>query len=215
MIVMSNSKTTTDKCDFEGIPSIATVFDVDESEPYKTQRTVQRYLSQETRHQILQVLLGHPSHLASMTELEYFIPRNRATIREHLLKLEDHKILMQYHHEPNTGSRDLPSDFWGFTEFGVRLLGEYKYLRGLPLMRAVHDNTQKTETVERHENAPRPRLPDAVHTTLSFDEPDTPADVDAENTTIGDLRNEAVYADVAPETADNDEEGGRSLDELF
>ncbi|MFB6175876.1 MAG: hypothetical protein ABEI99_01790, partial [Halobaculum sp.] len=61
-------------------PSVADVFDLDDSVPYETERTVQRYLSQETRHNVLQVLLGHPSNLASTTEIAYYVPRSRSAI---------------------------------------------------------------------------------------------------------------------------------------
>lgn len=199
-------------------PSIARVFDVDDAAPYEAQRTVQRYLSQETRHNILQVLLGHPSHLASTTELSYYIPRSRSAISDQLSDLEAHKIITQYTHEPNEDSRDVPADFWGYTVFGVRLLQEYNYLRGLPIMRAVHDATHKTATVERHEDAPRPSLPDDVRAALEYDERETPVDAGDGETTIQELREQTFYADAAPENPavlNDDAAGDRTLDELF
>jgi hypothetical protein len=58
------------------------------------------------------------------------------------------------------------AQFYGFTERGVEVL---------------HENTRKTEKVERHESAPRPELPDAVADALEFDEPDLDAvDVDTD-----------------------------------
>lgn len=215
---MSQPSRTTDSGPTEGDPSITHVFDIDDAAPYETQRTVQRYLSQETRHNILQVLLGHPSHLASTTELSYYIPRSRSAISDQLADLEDHEIISRYHHEPNAGSRDFPSDFWGFTAFGVRLLHEYNYLRGLPIMRAIHDATHKTETVRRHENAPRPTLPRAVRNALEYDEPETPTGIDDGETTLRELRERTFYAEAAPEdprVLNDDAEGGRTLDELF
>ena len=199
------------------IPAITRVFDVDDAVPYEAQRTVQRYLSQETRHNIIQVLLGHPSHLASTTELTYYIPRSRSAISDQLTSLKDHELIAQYHHEPNAGSRDVAADFWGFTTFGVSLLHEYNYLRGLPVLRAVHDATHKTETVERHENAPRPALLEEVRDALVYDEPDTPTDVDDE-TTLRDLRERTFYADAAPEDScilNDGADGDRTLNELF
>ena len=112
--------------------SVEAVFDVDGSDPYQTQQTVQRYLSQETRHNILQVILGHPHHLVSVTEFNYYVPKSRSTISEQLANLAGHKILTRYTHQPNAEVRDLPSDFWGYTEFGLRLIAEYNFLRGAP-----------------------------------------------------------------------------------
>lgn len=215
---MSQPSAPADPNAAEDNPSITRVFDIDDAAPYETQRTVQRYLSQETRHNILQVLLGHPSHLASTTELAYYIPRSRSAISDQLADLAEHRIITRCHHEPNAGSRDVPSNFWGFTAFGVALLREYNYLRGLPIMRAVHDATHKTVTVKRHENAPRPTLPEAVRDSIEYDEPEPPTDVGDGDTTLRELRDRTFYADAAPEdprVLNDDAEGDRTLDELF
>jgi hypothetical protein len=191
--------------------SIERIFDVDETTPYEIQRTVQRYLAQETRHNILQVILGHPAHLVSVTEFD--IPKSRSTISEQLIDLADHEIVTRYHHEPNADVRDIPADFWGLTEFGTDVLAEYNYLRGLPVMRVAHDSTHKTETVKRHQDAPRPRLPDPVTAALVYDEPDQP-----EGTTVSNVREQTLYADAAPadpSVLHNEADGGRTLDELF
>lgn len=198
--------------------SIEHVFNVDETAPYETQRTVQRYLSQETRHDILQVILGHPSHLVSVTEFDYYVPKSRSTISEQLDDLADHELIARYHHEPNAGVRDIPSDFWGLTEFGVRVLAEYNYLRGLPIMRAAHDATHKTEVVSRHEEAPRPTLPNSVTETLAYDEPDHADEGETDSTSRLELREQTFYADAAPvdpQVLNAESEGNRTLDELF
>jgi len=196
--------------------TIESLFDVDSTAPYETQRTVQRYLSQETRHNILQVILGHPEHLVSVTEFDYYIPKSRATISEQLTNLADHEILARYSHEPNAESRDIPRDFWGFTAFGINLIAEYNYLRGLPIMRAAHDATHKTATVQRHEAAPRPTLPQAVDTELAYDEPEQESV--ASDQSVAELRKQTFYADAAPEdpsVLNADADGDRTLDELF
>jgi hypothetical protein len=194
--------------------SIADIFAVDETAPNETQRTVQRYLAQETRHNILQVVLGHPEHLVSVTECDYYISKSRSTIREQLDDLASHEILCQYHHEPNADVRDIPADFWGLTAVGVNLLAEYNYLRGLPIMRAAHDATHKTTTVQRHEDAPRPPLPGVVTDALEYDEPAT----EVEAASLAELRSQTFYADAAaaePATLNAEADGDRTLDELF
>jgi hypothetical protein len=198
--------------------SIEHVFGVDEPAPYETQRTVQRYLSQETRHNILQVILGHPAHLVSVTEFDYYIPKSRSTISEQLEDLANHEILTQYHHESNAEIRDIPANFWGFTEFGINLLQEYNYLRGLPIMRAAHDATHKTETVQRHEAAPRPSLPEPVSEALEYEEPDHTEETAEDAASLSELREQTFYADAAPadpQVLNEDAEGDRTLDELF
>ena len=193
------------------------VFDVEDAAPYETQRTVQRYLSQETRHNIFQVILGHPAHLVSVTEFDYYISKSRSTISEQLDNLASHELLRQYHHEPNADVRDIPADFWGLTEFGVELLEEYNYLRGLPIMRAAHDATHKTEAVRRHEGAPRSILPEPISEALGYDKPDQTDEI-ADSNSLTTLREQTLYADAAPADPDvlnEDAEGDRTLDELW
>lgn len=141
-------------------------------DPFAEQRRMRELLAQETRHLIVQVILGHPAHLVSLAELDYMIPKNEAAILDQLERLREAGILAVYVHEPNASTRDLPSKFWGPTERGVEILYEHNFLRGVPVARAVYEETQKSERVLRHEGAPRPDLPDPVTEALAFDEPD-------------------------------------------
>lgn len=144
-------------------------------DPFAEQQRMRELLSQETRHLILQLILGHPAHLASLAELNYMIPKNEAAILDQLETLKEAGILDVYVHEPNVSTRDLPSKFWGPTERGVEILYEHNFLRGVPVARAVYEETNKSERVRRHEDAPRPMLPEAVRMALEFDEPDLEA----------------------------------------
>jgi len=143
--------------------------------PFAEQQRLFKLLSQDTRHLIIQELLGHPAHLMSLAEFEYMTGKSQAAIKDQLERLIDAGIIARYTYEPSEGKRDLPSQFYGFTERGVEVLHDYKYLRGLPVARAFYENTRKTEKIERHESAPRPELPDAVVEALEFDEPDLDA----------------------------------------
>ncbi len=144
-------------------------------DPFAEQQRMRELLSQETRHLILQLILGHPAHLASLAELDYMIPKNEAAILDQLETLQEAGILDVYVHEPNVSTRDLPSKFWGPTERGVEILYDHNFLRGVPVARAVYEETKKSERVQRHEDAPRPTLPKAVREALEFDEPDMEA----------------------------------------
>lgn len=137
--------------------------------PFEEQRQIYDLLSQETRHLIVQYVLGHPEHLVSLAELDYMIPKSKGAIGDQLKNLVDADVLAVYRCEQNEGKRDLPTKFYGFTEHGVEILHEYNYLRGVPVARALYDATEKTAKVRRHENAPRPELPAAVSQALSFD----------------------------------------------
>ncbi|MDJ1431995.1 ArsR family transcriptional regulator [Halostagnicola sp. A-GB9-2] len=140
--------------------------------PFAEQQRLFKLLSQDTRHLIIQELLGHPAHLMSLAELEYMIGKSQAAIKDQLETLIEAGILARYTHEPSEEKRALASQFYGFTERGVEILHEYKYLRGLPVARALYEKTRKTEKIERHESAPRPKLPETVGKALEFDEPD-------------------------------------------
>ena len=146
-----------------------------DSGPFAEQQRLFKLLSQDTRHLIIQELLGHPAHLMSLAELEYMTGKSQAAIKDQLETLIDAGILARYTYEPSEEKRDLPSQFYGFTERGVEILHDYKYLRGLPVARALYENTRKTEKIERHESAPRPELPEVVSEALEFDEPDLDA----------------------------------------
>lgn len=144
--------------------------------PFAEQQRIFKLLSQDTRHLIIQELLGHPAHLMSLAELEYMVGKSQAAIKDQLETLIEAGIVDRYIYEPSEGTRDLPSQFYGFTEHGVEILYDYKYLRGLPIARALYENTRKTEKINRHEAAPRPELPAAVVEALTFEEPDLEED---------------------------------------
>ncbi len=209
-----NFTESSDQNSTDGDVHVEEVFDVDPTDPYDAIESIWQYLSQETRHDIIQLIIGHPDHLVSVTEFDYYLPKSRSTISDQLNDLADHRILEKYHYQQNEGQRDLPADFWGPTEFGVRLLSEYNYLHGLPILRAIHDATQKSETAQRHETAPRPELPELVKKVFDYSEPD---ELDYSNLVSKGLER-PIYADAAPtdpSTLNKDIEDGRSLDELF
>lgn len=139
------------------------------SGPFEEQRRIFDLLSQETRHLIIQYILGHPECLISLDELDYMVPKSKAAISDQLDNLIKAGLLDLYRYEPSEDKRDLPSKFYGLTEYGVEILHEYNYLRGIPVARVLYKNTRKSEKVERHENAPRPNLPDTVRDALSED----------------------------------------------
>ncbi|MFC7073100.1 hypothetical protein ACFQJ7_12445 [Halovenus rubra] len=138
--------------------------------PFEEQRQIYGLLSQETRHLILQFILGHPEHLPSLDELAHMMPKNKAAIRDQLEVLSDNDIIVCYRYPPNEDARDLPSQFYGLTERGVEILYEYNYLRGLPVARALYENTRLSEKAQRHRDAPRPQLPAQVIDALTIGE---------------------------------------------
>jgi hypothetical protein len=142
-----------------------------EDNPLERQRELMELLSQETRHSIIQALLGHPEILASADEINHFIPsKSKKTVDEQLEVLVEAEILAIYDHPPNKQKRGLPWKFYGFTEYGADILGDFNYLKGVPMARAVHEKTRKHEKIEQHETAPRPPLPEPARATFRLDE---------------------------------------------
>lgn len=130
--------------------------------PFETQRELHAAFAQETRHRIIQTVLGHPEHLPSLAELAYYTQKSESAVLDQLGELSDLGLLEQYELTDSRGERDLPGTFYGFTERGVLVLDRFEYLRGRPMLEAVHEQTAKTERIRRHEAAPRPELPAAV-----------------------------------------------------
>lgn len=143
---------------------------LEEQNPLEQKRELMELLSQETRHNICQFLLGHPENLASQAELQYMVGKTAKAIDDQLQVLIEDGILAEYQHEPNASSRGLPQYFYGFTERGLGILDDFGYLKGVPMVRAVYEQTKKTEKIKRHESAPRPDLPKPVAEKLDFED---------------------------------------------
>lgn len=140
------------------------------SNPLDQQRELMDLLSQETRHLVVQTILGHPEHLPSAAELDHLVAdESSRAVAEQVERLRDEDVLAEYVHEPNRSTRGLPWKFYGPTEYGVRVLGRFNYLRGVPMARAVVERTRTNEKIDRHRAAPRPSLPSAVVEALRLD----------------------------------------------
>lgn len=143
----------------------------EEVNPLDKQRELMDLLSQETRHQIIQTILGHPEHLPSADELDYIIAdKTKKSITDQLDRLQEEGIIEEYTYDPNRSTRGFPWKFFGLTEYGIQVLGEFNYLRGVPMARAIIQRTRTTEKIERHMDAPRPSLPPTVKEALRLEE---------------------------------------------
>lgn len=140
--------------------------DVDSLSPHE--RELMDLLGSEPYHGIVQTILGHPEALASVDEINHFAPsHSRDTVEGAIGDLVDADILAAYG-RPLNRDEDLPTTFFGFTEYGIELLGEFNYLNGVPATRAIYEATEKPKRIQRHQTAPRPSLPDAVQAALRF-----------------------------------------------
>jgi DNA-binding transcriptional MocR family regulator len=130
--------------------------------PFETQRELHAVFAQETRHRIIQTVLGHPDYLPSLAELAYYSQKSESAVLDQLAELEEFGLVTTYELEASQRKRNLPGTFYGFTERGVLLLDRFEYLSGSPMLQAIHEQTAKTKRIRRHESAPRPDLPEPV-----------------------------------------------------
>ena len=197
----------------------AAPFGGDDVMPIEKQRRAHQFLTQETRYHIIQAVLGHPTYLATLDELEYLVPKNRSTIREHLDRLADKQVMTKYKYRGDETEHNEPREFWGFTSYGITLLDEYRYLRYVPVLRALQENLYLTEKIERHQDAPRPELPKDVSEALKIPEIDDETEAIIDDTLAARERGGDRLFDAPPIEPDEDVEteadADRPLDELF
>jgi DNA-binding HxlR family transcriptional regulator len=114
-------------------------------------------VTQETRFSLIQDILGHPSGLPTLKELDYVNPsRSQTTIRQHLQRLVETGIVEKVELPEDRRQNDLPYTFYGISEEGRRFLEEHKLLRAKETLRKIYDRVEKTAEIERYESAPRP-----------------------------------------------------------
>jgi DNA-binding transcriptional ArsR family regulator len=114
-------------------------------------------VTQETRFALLQDILGHPSELPTLKELDYVNPsKSQTTIRQHLQQLVDAGIVEEVLLPEDRRQNDLPYKFYGISESGRQFLEEHKLLRAQDTLRAIYDRVEKTDDIKRYETAPRP-----------------------------------------------------------
>ncbi|PSP68474.1 transcriptional regulator [Halobacteriales archaeon QS_1_69_70] len=114
-------------------------------------------VTQETRFALLQDILGHPSGLVTLKELDYVNPsKSRTTIRQHLQQLVDVGIVEEVLLPEDRRQNDLPYKFYGLSESGRQFLDEHKLLRAQDTLREIYDNVEKPDEIKRYETALRP-----------------------------------------------------------
>ncbi|MFD1600684.1 helix-turn-helix domain-containing protein [Halobellus rarus] len=114
-------------------------------------------VTQETRFALLQDILGHPSELPTLKELDYVNPsKSQTTIRQHLQQLVDAGIVEEVVLPEDRRQNDLPYKFYGISESGRQFLEDHKLLRAQDTLREIYDRVEKTDDIKRYETALRP-----------------------------------------------------------
>lgn len=119
-----------------------------------------RLIAQETRLTLIQNVLGHPWMMPSLQEFSEYNPKwSKGTISGHLDKLVDGGVLMRVYLPQGERQRDRPSTYYTLTDQGYELLDRHRLLlSNLDEIRDRHARVEKTDTLARLEDAPRPTV---------------------------------------------------------
>ncbi|MBP1923746.1 DNA-binding transcriptional ArsR family regulator, partial [Halorubrum alkaliphilum] len=111
-------------------------------------------VTQETRFALLQDILGHPSELPTLKELDYVNPsKSQTTIRQHLQQLVDAGIVKEVLLPDDRRQNDLPYKFYGISESGRQFLEEHKLYRAQDTLQEIYGRVEKTKDIKRYETA--------------------------------------------------------------
>lgn len=115
-------------------------------------------ITQVTRANLIQNILGHACMMPSLKELDHYNPSKSAgTISGHLDKLIDGGIVRRMTLPQGMRNRSLPSTFYILSDVGYELLERHSlFIPDIDEIRADHARVEKTDTVKRYEQAPRP-----------------------------------------------------------
>ncbi|ELZ28968.1 hypothetical protein C474_13739 [Halogeometricum pallidum JCM 14848] len=114
-------------------------------------------VTQETRFSLLQDILGHPSQLPTLKELDYVNPsKSQTTIRQHLQQLVEAGIVETLTLPKDRRRNNLPYKFYGISDDGRAFLDEHGLLRAEETLQSVYERVEKTDQIKRYETAPRP-----------------------------------------------------------
>ena len=88
------------------------------------------------RFSLVQDILGHPSGLPTLKELDYVNPsRSQTTIRQHLQGFVEAGIVEKVELPEERRQNNLPYTFYGISEEGRRFLEEHKVPRARETLR--------------------------------------------------------------------------------
>lgn len=120
-------------------------------------REIMQAITQQTRANLIQDMLGHPEGSPSMKEFEYMNPsKSTATIREHLDRLIEIGFVEKTELKEDI-NRDLPRTFYQLSDEGKKFLKKHEILIDeQEQIQREYANVEKSEQVKAAEEAPRP-----------------------------------------------------------
>lgn len=128
-------------------------------------------IDDETRHGIINAILGHPTHVVAQIEFKEMLSDPINEIQTQLQVLTENNVLTQYRiSDTEQQHKSHPKTFWGPTETGIRMFDAAELLIKVPVHRALYDQAEKTTRMHELTGITRPELPENVANALSFDE---------------------------------------------
>ena len=121
-------------------------------------RELLHFVTQETRFAIVANILQHPEGLPSMYELEELNPSvSEATVYKHVQKLIDVGIVEEVALPDDERRQGYPWKFYGLTDEGRSFLDQHNLLQAEATLKRIYGTiSDKSEKMEKYENAPRP-----------------------------------------------------------
>jgi DNA-binding transcriptional ArsR family regulator len=123
-----------------------------------TKREIMRLVTQKTRANLIQDIIGHPGESVSMSEFEYMNPsKKKATIDEHLRKLVDAGVVEKNKLPMSDRRRDLPYTFYELSPAGRAFLEEHDILiDDQEEIKRQYSKVKKDSEIQKYQEAPRP-----------------------------------------------------------
>jgi len=128
--------------------------------PHEERLSQLNTITQTTRANLIQNMLGHRWMMPSKGELDYYNQSKSAgTISGHLDKLIEADVAMRIVMPQGKGTRDGPSTFFTLTDEGYTTLKHHAvFVPDLDEIRSDHARVEKTDKIIEDENAHRPTI---------------------------------------------------------
>lgn len=122
------------------------------------EREIMRLVTQKTRANLIQDMIGHPKESVALAEFDYMNPsKQKATINEHLNRLESSGVVRKRELSDSQRSRDLPYTFYELSSAGRAFLEDHQILiDDEEEIKDQYSRVRKEPEIQEIEEAPRP-----------------------------------------------------------
>ncbi|MFC7070605.1 hypothetical protein ACFQL9_13205 [Halobaculum lipolyticum] len=113
-------------------------------------------VTQPTRFNLLQNIVGHPKGAASLPELSYMskYTSDNSTLHEHLSKLQDVGIVEKI--EKSGQAKGYPRVFYRVPNASLEFLQQRQLLTDVGALQMIYERREKPDEIKKAQSAPRP-----------------------------------------------------------